>query len=347
MRPVSRALRAARRLALGVACLALGACGGDTTSAGKTKLFPSLDKAQADVELLQLRGARNRALVTLERRDGTWRVAQRGGWPADAGRISQYLFVLSQARRMQAKTSDPGLYARLGVEPVNVVDAKSVELTLSGKAIRSRLLIGNEHPRLEGYYVRADGEAGTWLTDLPVYFDPDPRVWLDRRLVDVPLARIVQVRISGVGERPFSLSHREDRFRPDDAPAAAMRDSYQGDVVASALDQLQFEDLVADAGRMPPLRTLDYAAVDGLRLQVQAVRDGEQLWIRMKAALDPATAQAWSKVSAANAASNATLEARVAALNKAFEGRRFLLADPLATQLMLTHEQILAGAPKP
>jgi len=87
--------------------------------------------------------------------------------------------------------------------------------------------------------------------------------------------------------------------------------------------------------------------VEGLLLQVQAFRDGEQLWVRMKAETDPATAQAWAKVSAANAASNATLEARVKAFNDSFSNRRFLLADPIATHLMLTHEQILAGAPKP
>jgi hypothetical protein len=347
MRRANRPWRSARLLLPAVACLALAACVGDTASTEKQKLFPGLDKAQANVESMQLRGAGNRPLVSLERRNGAWRVAERNGWPADEGRISQYLFVLSQARRMEAKTSDPKLYSRLGVEPVSAVDAKGAELTLSGKGVRSRLLIGNEHPRLDGYYVRVDGEAGAWLTDLPVYFDPDPRVWLDRRLVDVPLARIARVRISGVDEPPFSLSHREDRFRLDDAPSAAMRDSYQGDVIASALDQLHFEDLAADAASAQASRTLDYSTVEGLLLQVQAFRDGEQLWVRMKAGIDPSMAEAWANVSAANAASNATLEARVKGFNDSFSNRRFLLADPVATNLMLTHEQILAGAPKP
>jgi hypothetical protein len=337
----------ARALLPVIACLALGACGGDTASTEKPRLLPGLDKSQASVDAIQLRGAGNRALVSLERRDGVWRVAERNHWPADAGRISQYLFVLSQARRMEAKTADPKLYSRLGVEPVSAAEAKGGELALSGKGVRFVLLIGNEHPRLDGYYVRVDGEAGTWLTDLPVYFDPDPRVWLDRRLVDVPLARISQVRISGTDERPFSLSHREDRFRLDDAPAAAMRDSYQGDVIASALDQLHFEDLAADAGDVPAIRALDYSTVEGLLVQVQAFREGERLWVRIKAATDPATAKTWASVSAANAASNATLDARVASFNQSFKGRRFLLADPVATHLMLTHEQILAGATKP
>lgn len=347
MLPNSRPVRAVRLACLAFGCLVLGACGGETASTEKVKILPGLDKAQADVDAMQLRGAGNRVLVSLQRRDGTWRVAERNGWPADAGRISQYLFVLSQARRMEGKTTDAKLYPRLGVEAIVSVDATGAELTLTGKGVRSRLLIGNEHPRLDGYYVRVDGGPRTWLTDLPVYFDPDPRVWLDRRLVDVPLARVARVRISGVGEKPFSLSHREDRFRPDDAPAAAMRDSYQGDVVASALDQLHFEDLAADTGEMPAIRTLDYATVEGLLLQVEAFREGEQLWIRIQAGMDTATSQTWSEVSAANAASAATLEARVAAFNQSFAGRRFLLADPVASNLMLTHEQILAGLPKP
>ena len=347
MLPDSRLLRAMRLACLAFAWLVLGACGGETASTEKARILPGLSEVQAGVNAIQLRGAGNRALVSLARRDGAWRVAERNGWPADAGRISQYLFVLSQARRMEAKTSDPKLYSRLGVEPVVALDATGLELTLSGKGVRSRLLIGKEHPRLDGYYVRVDGEQRAWLTDLPVYFDPDPRVWLDRQLVDVPLARVARVRIYGVGEKPFSLSHREDRFRLDDAPTAAMRDSYQGDVIASALDQLHFEDLAADPGEMPATRTLDYATVEGLLLQVQVFRDGDQLWIRIKAGMDTATSQSWSEVSAANAASAATLEARVAAFNQSFTGRRFLLADPVASNLMLTHEQILAGPPMP
>ncbi len=347
MRPASRPVRAARLACLLLTCLVLGSCGGETATTEKARVFPDLQQAQAQVQAIQLRGAGNRALVSLDRRDGTWRVAERNGWPADAGRISQYLFVLSQARRMEAKTADPKLYSRLGVEPLAALDAVGAELTLSGKGIRSRLLIGNEHPRLDGYYVRVDGEPGAWLTDLPVYFDPDPRVWLDRRLVDVPLARVARVRISGVGENPFSLSHREDRFRLDDAPAAAMRDSYQGDNIAGALDQLHFEDLAADPGGTPAMRTLDYATVEGLLLRVQAFREGDQLWIRISAGMELAASRSWAKVSAANAASAATLEARVASLNQSFSGRRFLLADPVASNLMLTHGQILAGPAMP
>ncbi len=347
MRPASRPARAAHLALQAFTCLVLGSCGGGTVTTEKARVFPDLEKAQAQVQAIQLRGAGNRALVSLVHRDGVWRVAERNGWPADAGRISQYLFVLSQARRMEAKTSEPKLYARLGVEPLAAVDASGAELTLSGKGVRSRLVIGNEHPRLDGYYVRVDGEPGAWLTDLPVYFDPDPRVWLDRRLVDVPLARVARVRISGLGEKPFSLSHREDRFRLDDAPAAAMRDSNQGDMIASALDQLHFEDLAADPGDTPAMRTLDYATVEGLLLRVEAFREGDRLWIRINAGMDLATSQRWATVSAANAASAGTLEARVASFNQSFSGRRFLLADPVASNLMLTHGQILAGPPKP
>lgn len=248
---------------------------------------------------------------------------------------------------MEAKTSDPRLYPRLGVEPVGGADAKSLELTLSGKGLASRLLIGNGHQRLDGYYVRVDREPGTWLTDLPVYFDPDPKVWLDRRLVDIPLARITKVGISDAAGKTFSLSHRDDRFRLDDAPSAAMHESHQGDAIAGALDQLQFEDVATDTGKDRPLRTLRFATVEGMLVEMQALREGDRLWVRLNAAVDPQVAKDWAALSATNAKAVADLAPRMAALNKACAGRRFLLAETVASTLMLEHEQVLSGPAPP
>lgn len=350
MRVADKLMRAAAWCAI-VACVLLVACGKPSADVAKTPLIPGFDKAQADVQSLQLRGAGNKVLVSLHRVGDRWRVAERGDWAADAGRISQYLFVLSQARRMQAKTSDPRLYSRLGVEPVGARAAKSLELTLSGKGRQRRLVIGNEHPRLDGYYVRLDAEPGTWLTDLPVYFDPDPKVWLDHRLADIPLARIAKVAVSDPSGKPFSLSHRDDRFRLDDAPSGAMHDSFQGDAMAGALDHLQFEDVALDDGHADILRRIDFTTVDGMVIQIELVADGERFWIHLKAGQDAAVAGAWALLSEKNiasvAASVAALEPRIAALNEAWVGRRFLLADPLATTLMLDHEQILSGPTKP
>lgn len=332
--------------AIAFAAMLVGGCAREPESARTQPVLPGLDDAQHSLARMELRGAGNRSLVTLERRDGAWRVAERDGWPADAGRISQYLFVLSQARRMEGKTGEPRLYPRLGVEPVSLPDAAGTELQLAGKDWQQRLLIGNAHPRLDGNYVRVGAEAQAWLTDLPVGFDKQPVDWLDRHLLDLPLARVSRVRVSGAGGANFSLSHRDDRFRLDDAPSAAMRDSYLGDTVAGALDQLQFEDLAADDAATVAERTLDYASVEGMRVRLQVLRVAERHWLRVAVGMDDEASRAWAALSTANVEKLARIAARAAALEKDVAGRRFLIDESLARTLLLDHDQILAGAPK-
>ncbi len=324
------------------------AAGCDRTEPGpdRSLLFPTLAQRQDQLDTLRLRGAGNEPLVSLVKQGGSWRVAERTDWPADAGRISQYLFVLSQARRIEEKTANPKLYARIGVEPVTDAGAAGTELELSGAGESSRLSIGNEHPKFNSNYVRVDGQAQAWLTDLPVTFERDPAAWLDRRLIDLPLARISAVRIADSAGSRFSLSHRDDRFRLDDAPSGAMRDSQRGDELAGALDQLQFEDLAADDGSSASERELQFLAVDGLQVAVQGWTVDGRLWVRIATSLNEAMAAQWLAQSRGKATSMDVLRNQAADWNERFRGRRFLLPGPVAATLLLSHEAILAGKPE-
>jgi len=330
-----------------VLALALGSgCERDQPESAKALLFPTLSERQVDLDRVQLTGAGNVALVTLSKKSSAWRVAERQDWPADEGRLSQYLFVLSQTHRIDAKTANPKLYPRLGVEPVSGAAATGTELSLSGPGISARLLIGHEHAKFNSNYVRIDGQPQSWLTDLPVTFDRDPASWLDRRLIDLPLARIAGVHVSGGAEKAFSLSHRDDRFRLDDAPSAAMHDSYQGDAMASVLDQLKFEDVAADDGSATIERELRFDAVDGTQVTIQAWHVGSQLWVRVATSIDEAKLLAWIQLAGHTEAAGA-LRNQVADWNRRFHSQRFLVPAGPAATLMLTHEQILAGAGVP
>lgn len=314
----------------------------EATDQAPPLLFPALGADQDKLHTLTLRGAGGVELVRLSRKDGAWRVAQRDGWPADEGRISQTLFLLSQVRGSEAKTSNPSLYAKLGVEPVSLANAGGVELNLQGAGIEHRLLIGREHPRFDSHYVRVDGQAQSWLTDLPVAFDRNPAVWLDRRLVDLPLPRVARVRVGG--DEVFSLGHRDDRFRVDGVPSAAMRDSYQGDALAGALDQLRFEDVAKDDPAARAVRTLEFTALDGAVLELQLIRVGDAAWLRGRARLDAAQAAEWARTKP-DARGAREVRERVATWQRRLEGRRFLLPAAVAARLALTRDEILAGVP--
>jgi hypothetical protein len=298
------------------------------------------------VDKLQLRGAGGKALVSLRRVGGEWRLAERADWRADGARIAQYLVLLAQARRAEAKTDRPAMYPRIAVEDVSDPQAGGTELALSGRGIAARLLLGKPHRLSGGRYVRLAGQPRAWLCDLDVGFDPDPVAWLDHRLVEVPLARVQQVRIRPHTGPAFALVSLDDRFRPDDAPPGAMRDSHAGDEIAAALEAFDIEDVAADDGPQSLSQQLDYELVGGEVLTVSVWRDGQRDWGRVSASFDQPRAAAWAQ-QARRPELEAQARARVAEWSRRFAGRKFLLPPALAHTLTLDHSQILEGAPPP
>jgi hypothetical protein len=332
------------RRALAALLLALAACapGGSGPAADAPgPLLPELAARERQVDSLLLRGAGERVLVTLRREGGEWRLGERQGARADADRIARYLDTLARARRIEAKTERAVLYPRLGVEDVADPEAGGHELQIAGAGIAARILLGKQHAPSGARYARRRGEARSWLLDVDAGFDADPVGWLQRRLLEVPLARVERVRIRPRHGKGFVLASRGDRFRPDDAPEAAMRDSHAGDALAAALDGFTVDDAGADAGQEAS-RVLDYELVDGAVLAIGVWRDGPRDWARIGARIDEARAQDWARQSG-RAQSAAEARARVAEWNRRFQGRKYLLPQALATTLMLDHEQILRG----
>ena len=307
-------------------------------------IVPGLAASQDRIDRLVLRGAGKRVLVRLERIDGEWRVHERGGARADAARIAQYLLRLAQARSVENKTGSPALYPRIGVEDVSAPEAGGHELELAGQGVAARIIIGEAHAQSGTSFARIAGEVPSWRLDQDIEFAPDPVAWLERRLLDVPLARVDRVRIRPRAGGEFSLAMRDDRFRPEDAPAALLRDSHAGDDIAAAVQDFGIEDAGRDDGR-EAARVLDYELVDGAVLSVAVFRDGLRDWARISARLDETRAQAWA-ARAGRPQALAETRAQVAEWQRRFSGRRYLLPPALATTLMLEYSQILqAEAP--
>jgi hypothetical protein len=338
------------RLALAALLLsALAACaprGASSDGEAPGLLLPQLAARQHQVSTLVLRGAGARVQVTLRREGREWRLGERAGARADAARIDRYLASLARVRRIEAKTDRESMYPRLGVEDVADPGATGHELQVGGEGIAARLVLGKAHALTGASYARLHGQPRSWLLDADASFDPDPLAWLERRLLEVPLARVERVQLLPREGGGFALSSRGDRFRLEDAPEAAMRDSYAGDAIASALDGFAIEDTGPDDGR-DASRTLEYQLDDGSVLVINVWREGPRDWARLAARLDQSRAEAWAR-QAQRPQLLADARAQVAEWNRRFAGRKYLLPQPLATTLMLDHDQILRGdAPLP
>jgi hypothetical protein len=296
----------------------LGACAAPSPPLPPAVLY-GLEAQLPTIERVQLRGAGGATLVTLERGEHAWTVAERGGWPADRMALRTLLADAAGARALESRTDQPDKHARIGVEDIAAADAAGVEVRLEGDGWAHALVVGEAPLSGRGRFVRVAGTPQSWLTDRPFAVAREPVAWLDTRLLDVPLPQVVAVQSRDAEGHAFTLEHREDRFRITDLPNAAMGDSYRGDTLAGVLGDLRLEDVAADDGATAE-RTVRFALHDGSAWELDAWRVDGRYWVRVRACTG----------------------VMVCAAPARFANRRFLLPAHVAPRLLLTREAILA-----
>ncbi|MFA5684767.1 MAG: DUF4340 domain-containing protein [Lysobacteraceae bacterium] len=341
-------LAAAALLAAIVAYWTLGARAPQQDVAVQGALLPGLSERLNDIDRVQLRAAGNTVLATLERDDDGWSLAERGGYPADAGKLRSLLLGLAQANRVEAKTANPALHARLGVEDIAAADAHGIEVELSGGGDPLRLIIGENNTRAAGTYVRLGGEAQSWLLDRNLAVERNPVEWLQRELVAIPTSRIESVTVTPADSAPIRIVRGEGAgadFRLADLPRGREPASeFVADATASLLDGLRFDDVFVDDGaERDGLRVARFDTVEGLTLNLHAWQDEGRTLARFRIELDEDKAAQWAATQTeaddaddeaeaddADAAPNAAtrleaLRAELARLEARFAGRVFAL----------------------
>ncbi|MCX7033616.1 MAG: DUF4340 domain-containing protein [Arenimonas sp.] len=326
--------------------------------------LPGFAARVESVNRVEVLGAGAATLVLIEKSDGVWRMPDRDGWPANQREVGSALFRLGQAKRLEAKTADPKRHARLGVEDVAAPDAKGSQLRLSGGgADPVQVTVGNNHPSLGGSYVRIGDDPQAWLLDediAPARSAPD---WLDRRLLDVPMARIDVIRVTPGDGPAFRLSRVDDRFSVDGLPPTAMANPDAGNATGGFTDQLALDDVAKDSGTAATQTAL-FESFDGLRFTVAAWPQDGGTWARLTVELDEARARDWFARPQADAAGEgeggdaddakpvpsaeqrlADLRSQVDTWQKAFAGRQFLLPPHKAEGLMRSRGSYLDGTP--
>jgi hypothetical protein len=147
-----------------------------------SRLFPDLTAAlDAVTEVRLSKGDGSR--TTLKKADNGWTVVERQ-YPADPARVRELLLGLSGMKVIEAKTSDPANYPKLGVEAPDTATAGSTLVEVVAGA-RSWPLIVGHGAEGRSIYVRKPDEKASALVAPSVSVDPDQKRWIDRQLVDV------------------------------------------------------------------------------------------------------------------------------------------------------------------
>ena len=151
-------------------------------------------------------------------------------------RVRELVRSIVQLERSEAKTVRPERYARLGVEDVDAPNSKSKEIVLQTTTgtPAARLIVGTAASGFGadgGTYVRIPGDSQAWLARGALAPSLEPRDWVERRLIEIPVADIRQVKIVQPGGATLTAV-RDPRMLPafgwpSYRPAASWPDQMQ------------------------------------------------------------------------------------------------------------------------
>ncbi|HEX2492432.1 MAG TPA: DUF4340 domain-containing protein [Steroidobacter sp.] len=260
-------------------------------------LYPQLQEQLDAVQALRIFKAGDSRTVEIARKDGSWAVSERAGYPADEAKLRKFLRGLAEARVLEEKTSNAKNYHSLGVEDVKEPNAGGVRVELTAAPSAVNLIVGKTGPGARSQYVRRAGEVHSWLIDANLDASASPEAWLRKEILDVSADRIQSASITVNQQKGYTAAKatRADanftiadlpRGRKPSSPSAA-------NGVAAALAGLTLSDVQpasAFEGAAPAARAT-FTTFDGLIVQLQGWSRDDKRFLAVQTSYDPQLAE--------------------------------------------------------
>ena len=174
--------------------------------AGSEPLSVTLQDSINSVRKITVRGLGEE--VILEGYGSDWKIANRDNYPALFSRVRGVLISLSEARIIEYKTSNPELYAKLGLQPIDEEGVSSRQVIIedgTGK-IMLDFIVGDESTgAIPGYYARYSDNPRSFLVDGELNIDATMRNWLDADLANIDADRVKEIIVRRDGEQSLRI----------------------------------------------------------------------------------------------------------------------------------------------
>ncbi len=141
-----------------------------TTTSEKPTFFPDLGTVLNDVTEINI-STKGETVTLIRDENGQWRLKEKHNYPVAVKKVHDLLLGAAYLTVLEAKTSKPASYSKIGVVDVTEENAKSTLITFkkaAGETLAS-LIVGNDRlaktdsTRRE-IYVRKPDEKQAWLT---------------------------------------------------------------------------------------------------------------------------------------------------------------------------------------
>jgi hypothetical protein len=296
------------------------------TQAESGPLVPELAAKLNDVSSIRITKAKAEVVAELKRGESGWTVTNRHGYPANIGKVREYLIKLSEARVREAKTSKPENYARLGVEDLGAEGATGLGVDLDGLKAPVRLIVGvSAGGGSPGTFVRRVGEAESYLVSGDVIPDKEGGNWLAGEILSLPSAEVRAVQVTAPDKSVLKIEKSDagqTNYSVLGIPKGRQLSSESiGNLTAAVLDGLTLEDVLPAAQAAPDAASTwsaTYTGYDGHVVDITLWDKDGKSWATFAARIDEKSLDAWvaaakAKADAARAAAEAEAKAKAAA----------------------------------
>lgn len=233
------------------------------------------------------------ARISIVKDGDAWTATEKDGYPAQVATLRQVLLAIADARKIEAKTSNPELYDRLGVQHPGEDGGSGKLVSASGGDFTFALILGDV-AQGDYRYARHPDETGSWLIDKNPPVPEDLNDWLFPEIMDLNAARVQSVIIQHADDETIEIrkeSADATAFDVDGIPPGREL-SYPtiANGIAGALANLTLDDVmpVPETG-MNAGTTTTFTTFDGLRIVVNIGILDEQTWLSFDASVVNAT----------------------------------------------------------
>jgi len=255
-------------------------------------LFPDLrNSLDAVTEIRLSKGDGSK--TTLRKEAGGWTVVERK-FPADGAHVRELLLGMVGMKVIEAKTSDPANYPRLGVEAPDSATAASTLVEVAAGQKTWPLLVGR-NAEGRAIYVRKPAEKASALAEPAISVDPDQKRWIDLQLTDIRGDTVHDISVRPASGPAYLLT-RAKRGDTDlvlspvpkgRKPGSSMMMNGQAD----SLTAFHFDDMRAAPATAPA--TVDRATFrtfDGQVFEFTGHKDADKAYVSVTSSRDPALA---------------------------------------------------------
>jgi len=250
-------------------------------------------------DIASIRIVEPKATLTLKREQESWVIAERRNFPADIGKVREFVVKLLGLKVGQSEPIGEKDRARLNLDASGTqleflgVDGKPLAKLAVGKKYFKREVENPEKANADGRFVALPGEAGTVVivSDPLTQASAKSAEWIDHSSFQVEKVKAMDVRLSNGEQWRLSRSGDNAEWKLEPQKPGEKLDTGRANAATYSLSLLELADVAPDDARDTGLdkpATINAATLDGLTYDIKVGKlQGDNYYVRFNSSGTP------------------------------------------------------------